>query len=197
MKKIVMLAGTYCLLMSMFGCGSGSKNQNGTANGTAKDTSKQGLLQTVKAAEAKVSSSQTLDAYNANLAISAYLDYAKYFPTDTLSAAFLHNAGMLASSTQQYGRAITLYENVVTRFPQSRLVPECLFTVGFLFEDKMKDTANAHKRYSELIEKFPTDHWADQARGELKYLGISSDELGKKFEEMNKDKTKDNKKTRS
>ena len=196
MKKVVMLAGTYCLLMSMLSCGNSQKNQNGTTN-AAKDTSKQGLLQTIKAAEAKVSSSQTLDAYSANLTISAYLDYAKYFPTDTLTAAFLHNAGILANNTQQYGRAITLYENVATRFPQSRLVPECLFAEGFLYEDKMKDTAHAHAKYNEVIAKFPNDNWAEQARGELKYLGISSDELGKKFEEMNKNKNKGNKKTRS
>ena|ERR1700739_890087 len=198
MKKIAMLAGTYCLAISLLSCGNKQQGQSQagtTPQAPAKDTSKQGLIQAIKAVEAKLKSTPTLDTYTANLAISAYLDYAKHFPDDTLSAAFLFNAGGLASSTGQYPRAITLYQNVTSKFPQSRLVPECLLVEGFIFDNNMNDTANARKRYTELVEKYPHDSLATQARQAIKFLGKTPDEIGKEFEEQNKKKTKEHKKT--
>ncbi len=198
MKKLVMLAGTYCLIMSVISCGNKQQGQTQTINNApAKDTSKAGLLQTVRAVEAKLKTSPTLDAYTANLAISAYLDYAKYYPTDTLSAAFLFNAGGLASSTAQYPRAITLYQNVSSKFPQSRLIPECLLVEGFIYDNNLNDTANARKKYNELVEKYPHDSLAIQAKQAMKFLGKTPDEIGKEFEEQNKTKPKEHKKAKA
>jgi len=198
MKKLILLAGTYFAVMSMISCGNKQQSQAAsTTQAPAKDTSKPALLQAVRAVEAKLKTSPTLDSYTANLAITAYLDYAKHFPDDTLSAAFLFNAGGLSTSTAQYPRAITLYQNVSNKFPQNRLVPECLFLQGFVFDNDMHDTANARKRYNELIQKYPNDSLSTQAKLALKYLGLSADELGKKFEEMNKEKMKGHKKTQA
>ena len=75
-------------------------------------------------------------------------------------------------------------------------MPQCLLAEGYLYNDKLKDTANAHKKYSELIEKYPNDHLAQDAKMEIKYLGKTPDEIGKMFEEQNKQK-EGNKKSRS
>jgi len=198
MKKIAILAGAYCLAISLLSCGNNQQSQNtvNTANqAPAKDTSKQGLLQAVKAAEAKIKSSPTPDDDSYNLAITAYLDYAKHFPQDTLSMFFLFNAGQYASNSRQFPRAITLYQNIQTRFPNSKLIPECIFLEGFIYDNSMKDTANARKKYNELIEKYPHDSLSIQARQMIKFLGVSDDELGKRFEEQNKKKIKEHKKT--
>lgn len=199
MKKLALLAGTYCLILSIVSCGNKQQNQTTATmpQTPVKDTSKQALLQAVRAVEAKLKTSQTLEPVTANIAISAYLDYAKYNPTDTLSAAFLFNAGGLASSTQQYPRAISIYKSVTDRFPQSRLVPECLLVEGFIFDNDLHDTANSRKKYSELIQKYPNDSLSVQARQAIKYLGKTPDELGKMFEEQNKEKTKTHKKTQA
>lgn len=197
MKKLILLAGTYCLYMSTISCGNKQQSQSTAAQGPVKDTSKQALLQTVRAVEAKLKSSTTLENSTANMGITAYLDYAKHFPTDTLSAAFLFNAGGLASSTQQYPRAISIYKSVGDRFPQSRLLPECLLVEGFIFDNDMHDTANARKEYSELVQKYPNDSLSIQARQAIKFLGKTPDEIGKMFEEQNKAKIKAHKKTQA
>jgi hypothetical protein len=198
MKKLILLAGTYCAVMLMISCGNKQQSQAAsTTQASAKDTSKPALLQAVRAVEAKLKTTPTLDSYTANLAITAYLDYAKHFPDDTLSAAFLFNAGGLASSTSQYPRAVTLYQNVTSKFPQSRLVPECLLVEGFIFDNDIHDTANARKKYNELIQKFPNDSLSIQAKQAIKFLGKTPDEIGKMFEEQNKQKTKGHKKTQA
>ncbi len=192
MKKLTLSIAAYCIFLSIAGCGNKTKDQ-GQGNSTtavAKDTSGQALMQAVRAVEGKLKASATLETFTANLGIAAYLDYAKYYPGDTMSAAFLFNAGGLASSTGQYAKAIDIYNNVVTKYPQSRLVPECLLVEGFIYDNNLQDTAKSRQKYTELVTKYPNDSLSIQARQAMKFLGKSADEIGKEFEEQNKAKEK-------
>ena len=200
MRKLTLSIAAYCIFLSIAGCGNKTKDQGQGNNSTAvtKDTSRQALIQTIKAVETRLKASSTIETYTGNLAIAAYLDYAKYYPADTLSTAFLFNAGGLASSTGQYAKAIDIYNNVVTKYPQSRLVPECLLVEGFIYDNNLQDTAKSRQKYMELVIRFPNDSLATQARQAMKFLGKSADEIGKEFEEQNKAKEKkEHKKTQA
>jgi tetratricopeptide (TPR) repeat protein len=200
MKKLLLLAASYCVFLSIAGCGNNKPKPAACpatdVNGRL-DTSKEALFQTVRAIESKLKASPTLETYTGNLAITAYLNYAKYFPADTLSTAFLFNAGNLASNIGQSDKAISIYEEIIAKYPKSRFVPKSLFLEGFLYDSKMKDTANARKKYMELINNYPNDSLTIQAKQVIKYLGVSDEDLGKKFEEMNKAKNKEYKKVKA
>ncbi len=202
MKKLIILAASSCIFLSIAGCGNNKPKPAACpatdANGRL-DTSKEALFQTVRAVESKLKASPTLETYTGNLAITAYLNYAKYFPADTLSTAFLFNAGGLASSTGQYPRAISIYDTVVSKYPHSRLVPECLLVEGFIYDNNLQDTANSRKKYMELVTRYPNDSLSIQAKQAMKFLGKSADEIGKEFEEQNKakEKAKEHKKVKA
>jgi TolA-binding protein len=196
MKKVTLLVASYCILLTMAGCGGNKQSNNGTAsNAPAKDTSRAGLLAAVKAVETKLNS-PTFNAYNSNLAIIAYTDFAKYFPNDSMTAGFVFKAATQALTLGQNDKAISLYDMVATKYPQSRYVPQSILGEGFIYDNNMKDTAKAHAKYSELIQKFPNDSLASNARQAIKLLGMTPDEIGKYFEKMNKEKEA-NKKTRT
>lgn len=194
MRKVVIMAGLYCIAASLISCGNKQQSQN-QANATpAKDTSKQALTEAIKAVQAKLNASQSLDPTMANLAINAFLNYAKYYPDDTLSVVYLFKAGEYASSIGQFQRAISMYDNILTKYPQNRLIPECLFIEGFVYDNNLNDTAKARARYMQVIEKYPNDNLASQAKQAIHLLGKTPDEIGKEFEKRNKEKAKANKK---
>ncbi len=178
------------MVISLLSCGNKKQSQDQAGTAAAKDTSKQGLMQAVNAVQTKLNTSASLDPATANMAINAYLDYAKHFPDDTLSTFFLFKAGEYASSTGQFLRAISMYENILSKYPQSRLIPECLFIEGFVYDNNLNDTAKARAKYMEVVEKYPNDNLAAQAKQAMKLLGKSPDEIGKEFEKMNKGKDK-------
>jgi tetratricopeptide (TPR) repeat protein len=190
MRKYLIYAASLFAFIYSTGCSNSERPAHNTGvQGTQPDTSRQALLQVVRAAEAKLKTTQTIDAFNGNITITAYNNYANHFPNDTLSAAFLFNAGGIASSMGQYTQALGFYNNVCTKFPNSRLIPECLLVEGFIYDNNLNDTAKAHAKYSELINRFPNDSISTQARQAIKLLGKTPEEIGKEFEEKNK-KTK-------
>lgn len=176
MKKYALLA-VSCSAFILLSC-----------NGNKKE-----LLQKVRDAEAKLKTSPAINGTNGNAAITAYTDYASHYPDDTLSTAFMFNAAGIASSLGQYNKAVDMYENIRTKYPDSRFVPECLLVEGFIYDNNLNDTARAHAKYQELINKFPGNALSKQAAQAIKLLGKTPDEIGKEFEAKN-DSTK---KTRS
>jgi TolA-binding protein len=206
MKKITLPVALYCIIVSMASCGSGdnSKQSSATTNQpqvpvTPKDTSRDALIQAIRASERKLKDLKTFDAATYTMAMNAYADYARYYPADTASVGFLFLEASYASGIGQFDKALKTYQFIEAKYPQSKNIPDCMLGEAEIYNNNLKDTANAHKKFSEIIEKFPGTHQAQDSKMEIKYLGMTPDQLGKMFEEQNKAKEKKegNKKTRT
>ncbi|HTB32132.1 MAG TPA: tetratricopeptide repeat protein [Bacteroidia bacterium] len=172
-------AGSFALLFA--GCGGGNK---GTAGNS--DTLRQSCLNSIKNNEAKLKTTVTPDAYTYNSAITSYLKFANSFPNDTMTPGCYFDAANISMSLNQYQRAIKLYDTVALKYPSFKRVADCYFIRGFIYDDKLKDTAKARAMYQAVIDKFPHDSLASQARAAISILGKSYDEIIKQFEEKNK-----------
>jgi tetratricopeptide (TPR) repeat protein len=170
------------LAIGFYGCGGGNKSQGGM--------DKQALIDSIKSTEAKLKTIVTPDAVIYNRAIGNYLKFASNFPDDTMAPACLFNAANISMSLNQYQRAVNLYDSVVVKYPNFKKAADCIFIRGFIYDDKLKDTANARKMYQLVIDKYPHDSLASQARAALSILGKSYDEIIKEFEEKNKEQKK-------
>jgi len=171
-------AGTLTLLL--FSCG----NRNQSANGV----SRQSCLDSIKAIESKLKTIQTPDAYTYNHAITLYTRFANNFPNDTMAPACLFDAANISMSLNQYQRAINYYDTISQKYPAFKRSADCIFIRGFIYDDKLKDTAKARAMYQMVIDKYPHDSIASQARAAISILGKSYDEIIKGFEEKNKNK---------
>ena len=189
MTKYLIYASSLFAFIYFSSCKSDDRPSHAHGPMGAVDTSRDALLQTIRAAEAKLKTSQTINNFDGNLTVTAYNNFANHFPNDTLSAAFLFNAGGLESSMGDSKMALDFYARVIKQFPNSRLVPECLLVEGFIYDNNLNDTAKARAKYQELINRFPNDSISTQAKQAIKYLGKTPEEIGKEFEEKNK-KTK-------
>lgn len=181
-KTTVLIATSCSLLATLFSsCGnSGNANKNGI--------SRQACIDSIKSIEAKLKTTQTPNPYTYNLAITDYTRFANNFPNDTLAPLCLFDAANISMSLAQYQRAINFYDTVSTKYPTFKRVADCYFIRGFIYDDKLKDTAKARAMYQTVIDKYPHDSITSQARAAISILGKSDDEIIKQFEEKNKKK---------
>ena len=94
--------------------------------------------------------------------------YVMEHPDDTSNASFLFEAGQLnINPIQNYIKAIDLFETIGKDYPEHRLAPQALFTVGFIQEQYLQDAGKARKKFEEVIEKYPNSFWASQARDNM------------------------------
>jgi len=180
-SKVLLAISCGLLTISLYSCGGGNKGVAGNS-----DTLRQSYLNSIKASEAKLKTTMTPDPYTYNLAVSNYLKFANAFPNDTFAPACLFDAANISMSLNQYQRAIHLYDTVSLKYPAFKRVADCYFIRGFIYDDKLKDTAKARVMYQAVIDKFPHDSLSVQARAALSILGKSYDEIIKQFEEKNK-----------
>jgi TolA-binding protein len=114
--------------------------------------------------------------------VAAYNEYADLFPDDSLSPNYLFKAADISMNVFESGQAIELYNKILTSYPNYKKAPQCVFLKAFVYENNLKDLANAKRYYQEFLEKYPEDDFADDAEMSLKNLGKSPEELIKEFE---------------
>ena len=161
-----------CTLLSFYSCSHDREN----------------YLKEVKSAEDKLKDVTKIDVKNANKAISSYTKFAQYFPGDSLSPGFLFKAAMLAMSCNQYQRALGLYDSIYMNYPTFKQAADCIFVQGYIYDNFLKDTAKAHAKYQAVINKFPSDKLAMDAKAAISDLGKSNEEIIREFEEKNQKK---------
>lgn len=188
MKKLGFTIVAIYLVSVLASCG--NKQQGTDNNSSAQDTGRQASINTIKALEAKMKASPNLDITSANLAITDYSKFASAFPNDSLAPGFLYKAGNLARSLGQFKRAIGFYDNLSLKYPTFKRLSDCIFVEAFTYDNDLKDTANAHAKYLEVINKFPNDSLASQAKAAISILGKSDEELMKEFDKKNKKESK-------
>jgi len=74
-------------------------------------------------------------------------------------------------------KAITVYEEIVSEFPDTEQAPKALFSIGYIYANELGENDPATKYYSRFIETYPNHEMAPSVEFELKYLGKSLEEI--------------------
>ncbi len=122
--------------------------------------------------------------------LRSYLSYAKVFVGDKENTPkYLYKAAALSRAVGLPAKALKLYDQILTDYPNWEKAPETAFLVAFTYDDDLKETERAREAYEEVIEKYQGDHWALQAEERLKTIDMTDEEL---IEEFNKRLEQDN-----
>lgn len=116
--------------------------------------------------------------------INAYQNFASRYSKDSLAPEFLYKAAGVAVGFNKGTQAISIYQDIETKYPAYLKLPECLFMEAFTYENVIRNTAMASELYNKFLSKYPTHDLSDDAASALKYLGKSPDEMIKEFEKM-------------
>lgn len=180
MKKIALV----CLSsLIFFACGSEQKAED------VKMTKEKYQTQ-IDSVEAKLHSKAEMELATAGTAVALYADYAKNFPDDSKTPEYLFKAGEISSSMRQSTQAIEFFNQAYTKYPNFDKAPYALFLQGFIYESQLGDTAKARKIYMQVIEKYPNERIAEDAKASIDNLGKTPEELIKEFEKKNQQENK-------
>jgi TolA-binding protein len=115
--------------------------------------------------------------------VDLYIHYADNYPQDSMAVEYLFKGAEFCLNLGEGQRAIGYYDRVINDYPGFRKAPECLFLKGYIFENYLGDLENAKKIYTEFIERYPDNEFADDAEVSIQNLGKTPEELIREFEE--------------
>ena len=128
-----------------------------------------------------------LSSENVIQLVDAYLLFAKQNPNDQQTPEFLFKALDVAVGINAEGpqKAINIADVLIEKYPDFEMTPMAMFIKGFVYENMIGDLQNAEMTYRQLIEKYPNNPMVEDVKATLENLGLTPEELIRKFEEAN------------
>ena len=119
--------------------------------------------------------------------VDAYTLFAEQNPNDAQSPDFLFKALDIAVGVNAEGpeKAVKIADVLIEKYPDFEMTPMAMFIKGFVYENMIGDLQNAEMTYRQFIEKYPENPMLEDVKSTLENLGLSPEELIRKFEEAN------------
>jgi tetratricopeptide (TPR) repeat protein len=119
--------------------------------------------------------------------VDAYVLFAEQNPNDSQSPDFLFKALDIAVGVNAEGpqKALEIADVLIEKYPDFEMTPMAMFIKGFVYENMIGDLQNAEITYRQFIEKYPDNPMVGDVKSTLENLGLSPEELIRKFEEAN------------
>jgi hypothetical protein len=115
--------------------------------------------------------------------ISLYKDFAAKFPNDSLSAEYLFRMADLQRGVGDNRGAILTFADICKKYPDYKRIPDCIFLQGYYYQEFFNDTTSAKYYYNELISKYPSNGFVDDAKALMNMFGKSEEQIIKEFEQ--------------
>lgn len=118
--------------------------------------------------------------------ITYYITFAEENLDNKQSPEYLFKAVNISVNMDNPQRTIEIADKLIKNFPQYDNTPMAMFIKGFVYETQFNDIDEARKIYHLFIDTYPDDEMVDDAKAAIENLGLTPEELIKKFEEKNK-----------
>lgn len=162
MRRIIVL---FVMAMMLFACGN---------NDQAKRIEK---------LEKQVFSTETaIDPVIASDLVSAYCDFADANPNDAMAPEYLFKAVDVSMNLNEPQRTIYIIDKLLKDYPDYPRTQAALFVKAFIFETRYGNLNMAKKIYEQYLEMYPDGEFAEDCRASIENLGLSPEELVKRFE---------------
>ena len=109
--------------------------------------------------------------------------FTSLFPTNDNSPKYLFQAAETARSVKNHTKALQIYDLIFTQYQSYEKAPQALFLKAFTLDNDLKQFDKAKAIYTEFLEKYPDNDFADDTQFLLKNLGKSDDEIIQSFEQ--------------
>lgn len=118
--------------------------------------------------------------------VNAYIAYADEFPKDTLSPEYIFKAADICMNILNPSKAVWFFDRIIREYPDYRKVPESMFLKAYVYDNNMQSYDLARKLYTEFIEKYPDNEFADDAKVSIQNLGKTPEQIIMEIEERAK-----------
>ena len=119
--------------------------------------------------------------------IDAYILFAEQNPDDVQSPDYLFRALDIAVGVNAEGpdKAVKIADMLIEKYSDFEMTPMAMYLKGFVYENIVGDLHNAEMTYRQFIEKYPENPMVGEVKATIGNLGLSPEELIRKFEEAN------------
>lgn len=118
----------------------------------------------------------------ANDLVNVYCDYAYEHPHDAKAPEYLFKAVDVSMNLNEPQRTIFIIDKLIQEYPEYPRTQAALFVKAFVFENKYGNLDMAKKLYEQYLEMYPDGEFAADCRASIENLGLTPEELVKKFE---------------
>lgn len=169
-KKLLWIA---MMVLALVGCDHQVKNPKTTED------------QVKKAEAALFNGDMGVHAEAVPEAIATFSKYAEEHPEADHAPEYLFKAFELSVNTkQETGKSIELADRLLSAFPKYDKNPVALFMLAtFVYDDQLHDLDKARECYQRIMRDYPESPFARDAAISIEQLGMSPDELVRRFEE--------------
>jgi tetratricopeptide (TPR) repeat protein len=115
----------------------------------------------------------------ANKAIKDFTNFSYYCHTDSLAPIYLIKTAQLARSINNPKQAEVVLERCINNYPLFKDKPAAMFLLAQLYDEQgeLNNEGKAVELYNEILRDFPKSVWAKSAKGALKFIGKSDEEI--------------------
>ena len=135
-----------------------------------------------KLEEQAFATEKAIDPVVASDLVSAYCDFADANPDDTMTPEYLFKAVDVSMNLNEPQRTIYIIDKLVKEYPDYPRTQAALFIKAFIFETRYGNLDMAKKIYEQYLEMYPNGDFADDCKASIENLGLTPEELVKKFE---------------
>lgn len=129
-----------------------------------------------------------VDKPSAIAAIKAFTDFAYYCQDDSLSPVFLIKTAQVARAINNVPQAKLALDRCIETYPSFKNRPAALFLLAQLYEEKtyLNNGEEARKLYQKIIDEYPKSDWASNAKGAIRFIGKTDEEILKELKKKQK-----------
>jgi len=113
--------------------------------------------------------------------LEAYREFLKTYPDTEKMPEILFKSGEILKGLGAYLQSAQSFYRVHTKFPSSKLAPLALFQQADCFE-AVDQRLTAKNTYEEFMERYPNHPYIEQAKGMIRLLHFSDEELIHQFQ---------------
>ena len=128
-------------------------------------------------------------------AVRHYIDICEAvvlaYPEEPMAGEYLFRAAEMARSMRSFQKSMSLYDWILTSYPDFDKAAMVFFLQGFIFENEFKQKDKAAAVYKTFLEKYPNDPMVPDVRFLLDNIDKTEDEMLKLIEERQKAKATD------
>ena len=107
-----------------------------------------------------------------------YCKFVKQNPNDSSAAKWLYHAMEINVLLKNADKSVEIGNQLLKQYPESEWAPMSLFLMGsYVYDDQLKDTAQAHVVFQRLIDVYPESELVDDAQKSIEYLGLTPEEI--------------------
>lgn len=100
---------------------------------------------------------------------------------DEVQKSLFNAANISSNSIKNFDQSLAIYDYVLAHPNDFSKVPTALFLKGFTYDEHLKNYDEAKKYYTEFLEKYPEDGYAESVKASLNNLGKSAEEIINSF----------------